>query len=43
MGTRQAVTDELVMSRILVLREVKVMLDIDLAELYDVHTKRLNE
>lgn len=42
-NARQAVTDELVMSRILVIRGLKVMLDIDLAELYGVPTKRLNE
>ena len=37
------VTDEIVMSRILVVRGKKVMIDRDLAELYGVTTKRLNE
>jgi len=38
-----SVTDEIVMSRILVVRGKKVMIDRDLAELYGVSTKRLNE
>ncbi|HXD79532.1 MAG TPA: ORF6N domain-containing protein [Puia sp.] len=37
------VTDEIVMSKILFLRGRKVMIDRDLAELYGVSTKRLNE
>ena len=35
--------DELITSKIFVIRDKKVMLDEDLAELYDVETKRLNE
>jgi hypothetical protein len=35
--------DEVIMSRILSIREKKVIIDHDLAELYDVQTKRLNE
>ncbi len=35
--------DEVVMSKIYVIREQKVMLDEDLAELYSVETRRLNE
>jgi phage regulator Rha-like protein len=38
-----AVPDELIMSKIYVIRGRKVMLDQDLAELYEVETKRLNE
>jgi hypothetical protein len=37
------ITDELVISKIYHLRGHKVMLDVDLAELYQVDTKRLNE
>jgi ORF6N domain-containing protein len=35
--------DALITSKIFVIRDKKVMLDEDLAELYDVETKRLNE
>lgn len=35
--------EEAVVRRILMLRKHKVMLDVDLAELYGVETKRLNE
>jgi hypothetical protein len=35
--------DEFVMEKIYVVRDKKVMLDIDLAELHDVETRRLNE
>gem|GEM_PF-2273471 len=35
--------DELIFRKIFVMRQHKVMLDSDLAELYDVNTKRLNE
>ncbi|WP_233244138.1 ORF6N domain-containing protein [Brumimicrobium oceani] len=35
--------EEIIASKIFVIREVKVMLDSDLAELYQVETKRLNE
>ncbi len=38
-----AIPDEVVMSKIYVIRGQKVMLDKDLAELYDVETKRLKE
>lgn len=37
------VADEIVISKILWIREKKVMIDKDLAELYNVSTKRLNE
>jgi hypothetical protein len=36
-------TDELIMTKIYVIRKQKVMLDEDLASLYQVNTKRLNE
>ena len=38
-----AIPDEVMMSKIYMIRNHKVMLDIDLAELYQVETKRLNE
>ena len=37
------ILDELITSKIYGIREMKVMLDSDLAELYDVETRRLNE
>jgi len=37
------IPDELFINKILVLRGMKVMIDCDLAELYRVTTKRLNE
>jgi hypothetical protein len=37
------VPDEIIMNRIYYIREQKVMIDSDLAELYGVETKRLNE
>ena len=37
------IPDELVINKIYVIRGKKVMLDEDLAELYQVETKRLNE
>ncbi len=44
MGTRTvAIPDEVVMSKIYVIRGQKVMLDEDLAELYGVETKVLNQ
>jgi len=43
MGEELNITDELLLSRILDLRGCKVMIDHDLAELYGVTTKRLNE
>jgi ORF6N domain len=41
--TDVAIPDETVISKIYLIRKHKVMLDIDLAELYQVETKRLNE
>ena len=46
MNRKQAlvkVPDEIIINKIIVLRDKKVMLDRDLAELYGVTTKRLNE
>jgi hypothetical protein len=37
------IPDELIPNKILVIRDKKVILDNDLAELYDVETRRLNE
>jgi hypothetical protein len=37
------IPDEMLMSKIMVIREKRVMIDKDLAELYGVPTKRLNE
>ena len=37
------IPDELISNKILVIRDKKVILDRDLAELYDVETRRLNE
>lgn len=37
------IADEIILSKIYLIRGQKVMLDRDLAELYDVETKRLNE
>ena len=37
------ITDEIIFNKIYYLRDQKVMLDSDLAELYGVETKRLNE
>lgn len=41
--TSGEVTDEAVVGKIYLIRGCKVMLDVDLAELYQVSTKRLNE
>ena len=41
--TRARVSTELIASRILILRGQRVIVDADLAELYGVATKRLNE
>lgn len=41
--TNSTIPDEVVMSKIYQIRNQKVMLDEDLAELYGVETKRLNE
>ncbi len=38
-----AISDEVVMTKIFVIRGQKVMIDRDLAELYGVETKRLKE
>ena len=38
-----AIPDEIVISKIFIVRGKKVMVDTDLAELYGVTTKRLNE
>ena len=38
-----AIPDELIMNKILFIRGINVMIDSDLAELFDVSTKRLNE
>ena len=38
-----AIPDELIMNKILIIRGIKVIIDSDLAELYGVTTKRLNE
>ena len=38
-----AIPDEVVINKIFIVREKKVMIDTDLAELYGVPTKRLNE
>jgi hypothetical protein len=43
MSKGTAIPDEVVISKIYLIRAQKVMLDIDLAELYKVETKRLNE
>jgi len=40
---RSAIPDEIVMNKIIMIRSQKVMIDKDLAELYGVTTKRLNE
>ena len=37
------IPDEIVKDKIYLIRDRKVMLDMDLAELYDVETRRLNE
>jgi hypothetical protein len=42
-STGLIVPDEIIMNKIFLIRGQKVMLDRDLAELYDVETKRLNE
>lgn len=37
------IPDEVIMNKIIVLRDTKTMIDKDLAELYGITTKRLNE
>jgi hypothetical protein len=39
---KPVIPDNIITSKIYVLRDKKVMLDEDLAELYDVETRRLN-
>ena len=41
--TNVAIPSEIIENKIFLIREQKVMLDSDLAELYSVETKRLNE
>ncbi len=36
-------SEELISNKIYFIRNQKVMLDVDLSELYDIETKRLNE
>ncbi len=43
MSKSLAITDEEILTRILLVRNKRVMIDRDLAELYGVTTKRLNE
>ena len=43
MSKELVINDEFIMSKILLIRDKKVMIDRDLAELYGVTTKRLNE
>ena len=43
LGEEIILTDELVIRKIYFIRDQKVMLDSDLAELYEVETKRLNQ
>src|SRR5690606_18832110 len=42
-NNKSIIPDEIVISKIYYIRDQKVMLDSDLAELYGVETKRLNE
>ena len=42
-SSQMMIPDEIVMQKIYMIRGRNVMLDQDLAELYDVKTKRLNE
>ena len=43
MGKEVSIPEAVIMSKIFIIRDRKVMLDMDLAELYGVTTKRLNE
>ena len=43
MSAELVITNEFIMSKILLIRNQKVMIDSDLAGLYGVPTKRLNE
>jgi len=42
-NSQVAIPEELIMNKIMIVRGIKVMIDSDLAELYGVTTKRLNE
>ena len=39
----EKITTEIISEKIYIIRDLKVMIDVDLANLYDVETKRLNE
>ena len=43
MGKELAIPDEVLVNKIYLVREHKIMLDSDLSELYQIETKRLNE
>ena len=43
MAKQKTITDEIIMNKILLIRGQKVMIDRDLAELYGVSTKQLNQ
>jgi hypothetical protein len=43
MSKKLVIPDEVVMNKIYLIRKQKVMLDMDLAELYGVETKQLKE
>ncbi|MET3609417.1 hypothetical protein ABIC74_003288 [Mucilaginibacter rubeus] len=43
MSNTTSVSDDIIMTKIYYIRDQKVMLDSDLAELYGVETRRLNE
>ena len=43
MSTELIITEEFIMSKILLIRNEKVMIDSDLATLYGVTTKQLNQ
>lgn len=42
-STLVKISDEIIINKIILLRDKKVMMDRDLAELYGISTKRLNE
>jgi hypothetical protein len=43
MNERSFLPDEIIINKIIILRDQKVLLDRDLAELYDVETRVLNQ
>ncbi len=43
MSNKATIPDEVLMNKIYLINGIKIMLDSDLAELYQVETKRLNE